>query len=234
MWEASCSHPALLFVVEKRSIRFSAQSDPLEYLQQLKAVQLKEHCKELGLKATGKKSELQDRIREHFQSVAAGQGNNIAANDDEKFESMSKQELKEIAISRSLSSSGTKEDLIARIEEDIEFTRELVRTQPSPSSGKHDNTDYVALSRVLEEAASRDITLSGYLAELQEKANVVPKYVDVTIESIGLKPEKFTAGGMPCVTADVLRTLAGDPFADPPRYGTVSTAISFCFKRIHC
>jgi hypothetical protein len=38
---------------------------------------------------------------------------------------------------------------------------------------------------------------------------------------LGLKPEKFTVGGAPSVTADVIRKLAGDPFADPPKYGTV-------------
>lgn len=48
-----------------------------------------------------------------------------------------------------------------------------------------------------------------------------PKFVDVTIPSLGMKPEKFTAGGAPSVTADVLRGLAGDPFEDPPKYGSV-------------
>jgi DNA polymerase-1 len=35
-----------------------------------------------------------------------------------------------------------------------------------------------------------------------------------------MKPTKFTAGGAPSCTADVLRGLAGDPFADPPNYGS--------------
>ena len=56
---------------------------------------------------------------------------------------------------------------------------------------------------------------------MKEKSNAEPKYVDLTIKSIGMKPEKFTAGGAPSVTADVLRGLAGDPFGDPQKYGKV-------------
>ena len=37
-----------------------------------------------------------------------------------------------------------------------------------------------------------------------------------------MTPTKFTAGGAPSVTADVLRGLAGDPTLDDPKYGAVS------------
>ena len=50
------------------------------------------------------------------------------------------------------------------------------------------------------------------------------KFIDVTIESLGLEPVKYTAKGTPSVTADVLRQLAGEPFADPPKYGLVRVA----------
>jgi hypothetical protein len=46
--------------------------------------------------------------------------------------------------------------------------------------------------------------------------------MDVTIRSLGMAPEKYTVGGAPSVTSDVLRKLAGDPYEIPPNYGTVS------------
>jgi len=61
--------------------------------------------------------------------------------------------------------------------------------------------------------------LKGILDDLKEKSSAEPKFVNVTIKSIGMEPGKFTAGGAPSVTADVLRGLAGDPFGDNPKYG---------------
>ena len=58
------------------------------------------------------------------------------------------------------------------------------------------------------------------MADLKAKAQEEPKWVDVTIPSIEMEPFKFTVGGAPSVTADVLRKLAGDPFGDEPKYGT--------------
>jgi hypothetical protein len=40
------------------------------------------------------------------------------------------------------------------------------------------------------------------------------RYRNLTIRSLGMKPTKFTAGGLPCVTMDVLRELAGKPSLD--------------------
>ena len=58
------------------------------------------------------------------------------------------------------------------------------------------------------------------LAEIRAKNAEEPKYVDVTIRSIGMEPEKYTVGGAPSVTAAVLKKLAGDPLGDDPKYGT--------------
>jgi hypothetical protein len=57
------------------------------------------------------------------------------------------------------------------------------------------------------------------LKELDEKKKATAKYIDIKIKSIGMAPEKFTSGGSPLVTANVLWELAGDPFSDPPKYG---------------
>ena len=83
-----------------------------------------------------------------------------------------------------------------------------------------------ALAQVLEKARrTGEGAFAEYLKEQEEKAAKTPKHVDVTIKSLGLTPEKYTAGGAASVTADVLRKLAGDPFSDPPNYGSVSV---FC------
>eukprot|EP00536_Pseudo-nitzschia_multiseries_P000650 jgi/Psemu1/249814/estExt_Genewise1Plus.C_80101 len=58
------------------------------------------------------------------------------------------------------------------------------------------------------------------LEDIKEKSMARPKFIDVTVRSLGMDAIKHTAGGAPSVTADVLRKLAGDPFEDPPRYGT--------------
>jgi DNA polymerase-1 len=41
----------------------------------------------------------------------------------------------------------------------------------------------------------------------------------ITIRGLGISPTHFTASGLPAASADVLKDLAGDPDADPPRYG---------------
>lgn len=81
------------------------------------------------------------------------------------------------------------------------------------------------MAKALEKATHESNgPLSEYMAELQENESKVPKYFDVTISSLGLTPEKYTAAGAPSVTSDVILKLAGDPFANPPRYGTVSNS----------
>jgi DNA polymerase I len=41
----------------------------------------------------------------------------------------------------------------------------------------------------------------------------------ITIRGLGIPPTQFTASGMPAASADVLKELAGNPDANPPRYG---------------
>ena len=58
--------------------------------------------------------------------------------------------------------------------------------------------------------------------------------MDITITSLGMEPDKFTSGGAPSATTDVLRKLAGDPFADPPQYGKVSWECFFSDSSLFC
>jgi hypothetical protein len=181
----------------------------------MKAVQLKTLCKERGLKVAGKKADLKERLIEHFIASAQpapppSQTDDLAAMPDE--------DLRDSLTARGQSSAGTREELLDRLKSDIEFTSGLLT-----ASAPEDRDGYVALSEALEHAAKNEGgAIAEYLNELKQKSTEVPKYIALTLTSLGFEPEKFTAGGAPSVTADALRKLAGDPFADPPRYGTVS------------
>jgi len=176
---------------------------------QMKAAQLKELCKENGLKVSGKKAELQERLRGYF--LAAEKEDTVAVGDD--MESMSDEDLRDSCIARDLDSSGSRKELIKLLQADSAYVLELMSL--SAKSGGHQS-----ITEALEKAAKKDSgTLRKILQELKDKAEEEPKNVEVTIRSIGMEPKKFTAGGAASVTADVLRELAGDPFGDNPKYG---------------
>ena len=188
-----------------------------DQLDQMKVAQLKVLCRERGLKVSGKKTELQQRLREHF--LASDQEEENGDPNMDVFDAMSDDDLLDAVKARSLTTSGTREDWLGRIRDDIKYASALLSTHaPQNRDG------YVAISQTLEEAAKKEGgALSEYLNEFKLKSKETPKYMDVTITSLGkLEPEVFTANGAPSVTADVLKKLAGDPFADPPKYGSVS------------
>lgn len=193
----------------------NAEKDPDEREQDefdtMKVSQLKALCKEYGLKVSGKKAELQDRLRGHFLSS----GGKIA-NPEDDFESMTDEELREVCATRGLSPGNNRKTTLETIRQDVAFALELLSVTAEESAD-----GYRSITEALEEAAASDGgTLKEILDELKAKANEEPKWVDVTVTSIGMEPTKFTAGGAPSCTADVLRGLAGDPFADPPKYGS--------------
>jgi hypothetical protein len=187
----------------------------------MKAVQLKTLCKERGLKVAGKKAELKERLMDHF--IASAQPPAPAQAHEDDLESMTDEDLRDALVVRSQSSAGTRDELLQRLKSDIEFTSGLL------TATSHDDRDgYIALSEALEHAAKNEGgAITDFLNELKQKSEEVPKYIALTVRSLGLEPEKYTAGGAPSCTADVLRKLAGDPFADPPQYGTVG-------YRAHC
>lgn len=169
------------------------------------------------MKVSGKKAELQERLKEYFLSAPSAEAEKAAGGDGEDdIESMSDEDLRDALIGRGLSSSGKRQDLIDRYRADIDFIRQ-VKSAHNDADGENSH----ALSEILEEAAKKgNGVLSEFLREYNEKKDEFPKFIDVTVSSIGLRPTTFTAGGAPSCTAPVLRDLAGDPFADPPRYGT--------------
>jgi hypothetical protein len=141
----------------------------------------------------------------------------------DEFQSMTEADLRDALVARELPTWGTKDELLERIRRDIAFAKEIAfckEIAALPSSAERGQS---SLTAVLEEAAKMEGgALTEYLAEVKKKANKVPKFVDVTITSLGLTPEKYTPGGAASATADVLKKLAGEPFADPPQYGSVS------------
>jgi DNA polymerase I-like protein with 3'-5' exonuclease and polymerase domains len=180
------------------------------------AVQLKALCKELGLKLSGKKLEVQERLRGHFLAQTQEDPQEDSAGTNNDFAAMSEEDLRYSAIARGLDSAGTRKQLVDRLRDDSAFALELLAaTSPKDKNG------YETISQALKAAVDRDGgTLKDILGEVREKANAAPKFVDVTITSIGMEPDKFTTGGAPSATSDVIRKLAGDPFSDEPKFGT--------------
>jgi hypothetical protein len=173
-------------------------------------VQLKALCKEQGLKVAGKKADLQDRLREHFLTSSHSEA------EDDEFDSMSDEELRLSLAGRDLGASGDRAALLARLREDIAYIRDLETAIPPDEAN-----GYKTISEALEAAAKKGGAAGDILAHLQAKSAEEPKWVDVTITSLGMQPDKYTAGGAPSCTADVLRKLAGDPYEEPPNYGLV-------------
>ncbi len=203
----------------------------------MKVEELKLLCKEYRLKVSGKKVELQQRLRGHFQLLGSGGGggpgepttraNNIV--DD--YSAMSVKDLRDACKARALPSIGKKPALVRELREDDASIRELTATymthQSSPTSSPSADLSHSAvhrkISELLEEAAAsgENDALRRILAGIKAKDTEEPKYVDIKITSLGMEPDTFTSSGAPSATSDVLRKLAGDPFADPPKYGKV-------------
>ena len=187
----------------------------------MKVAQLKTLCKENGLKVSGKKSELQERLRGHYLASSDASTSMLPKDD---FETMPDDDLRDACTARNLDRTGSRKQLLERLRQDTSYSLELFAATTDRSSD-----GYRSISEALEAAAQSDGgALKEILDDLKEKSNAEPKYVDVTITSIGMKPQKFTAGGAPSVTADVLKGLAGDPLGDDPKYGLVGD--NDCFR----
>ena len=190
----------------------------------MKAAELKVLCKEYGLKVSGKKAELQQRLRGHFQMMNNPESSNVMSANVDNYESMSVKDLRDACNARGVPSKGTKATLIKELRADDSMIREVTAEHmKTPSNAEDSSMVYRKMSELLEEAVAsgENDALKSILADIKAKNEEEPKYVDVKITSLGMTPDKFTSSGSPSATADVLRNLAGDPFADPPKYGTV-------------
>jgi hypothetical protein len=207
---------------------------------QMKAEDLKVLCKEYGLKVSGKKAELQQRLRGHFQMMSSGSPEQSMTNSNvDDYAAMSVKDLRDACNARGLNAIGKKTALIKELREDDAQIREItaVLVKPSPSSAA--DLSYSAthrkISELLEEAAAsgENDALKRILADIKAKNTEEPKYVDIKITSLGMVPDTFTSSGAPSATSDVLRKLAGDPFADPPKYGKVRSDCNLGIFIVH-
>lgn len=172
-------------------------------------------CKENGLKVSGKKTELIERLREHLQSNASDD-TATSENVNDEFDQMTDEELRVAMIARNLIPPDGRQARIKELREDEAHIREL---EVAVAQGELVPVAFTSLSEALEQAAKRGGVMQDILAEVEGKSTE-SKFIDVTISSLGMNPEKYTAGGAPSVTADVLKGLAGDPFENPPKYGS--------------
>lgn len=192
---------------------------------QMKSEELKLLCKGYGLKISGKKAELQQRLRGHFQMIGSG-GPEAHSNVDD-YDSMSVKDLRDSCKTRGVSSTGNKAALVRLLREDDAYIREITAEYMVNDSSSSTDLSYSLthrkISELLEEAAEsgEHDALRGILADIKAKNMEEPKYVDIKITSLGMEPDTFTSSGAPSATSNVLRKLAGDPFADPPKYGKV-------------
>jgi len=198
------------------------QRQPDEF-DDMKVAQLKMLLKDLGLKVSGNKPALQERLRGHYLTTSNDGDNEDDAsatpkiNDD--FDSMNDDDLRDACVTRGINDSGNRKALLQRLRGDSAFTLELLSASSDRSAD-----GYKTISDALKAAASQEgssgSVLRDILDDVKIQSNQKKKNVDITVRSVEMKPTKFTAGGAPSATADVLRGLAGDPFADPPKYGT--------------
>jgi SAP domain len=182
----------------------------LKNIDTMKIDELKLRCKEFKLKVSGKKAELQVRLKDHYVSLATSTGQPVITVD---YDIMDLAELKDVFKARNINKEGTREELIAELRKDDEDMKNLVYDAKG---------GYEALCSVLYEVERKNGELAGLIEAQNRKAAKVPKNIELKIQSLGLIPETFSAGGAASVTAAVLQKLAGNPYADPPRYGTVS------------
>jgi SAP domain len=185
-------------------------------IDNMKTDELKLRCKEFGLQVSGKKSVLQDRLKKHYVSLATSAGKPVITVD---YDKMDLAVLQDVFKARNINKEGTREELIAELRKDDEDMKDLVYDAKG---------GYEALCNVLYEVERKNGELAGLIEEQNRKAAKVPKNVELKIQSQGLIPETFSAGGAASVTAAVLQKLAGNPYADPPRYGTVSAGAILC------
>jgi hypothetical protein len=215
MLPSICSH----FDVHTRALGPASDgADELDLLATAKLPQLKAMCKERGLKVSGTKAVLIDRLREDFSKVPTEEPSSGIGVIADTLSKMTVADLRDALVARGLEKHGKKQELLERLQADIQMTKDI--TEEYRPNGQEAS---VAVSQIMEEVANKGTctAFEEFLAEKKSGSAAVRKFVDVTITSLGLVPDKYTVGGAPSVTADVLRKLAGDPYADPPRYGKV-------------
>lgn len=211
------------------------QGEPMvDEFDQMKSNELKVLCKEYGLAVSGKKADLQKRLRGHFL-IGGGSPELKVSTVIDAYDAMSKDDLLDLCKVRCITArKPTKASLIKELRADDSLSRELAAEIMRSSTDMDSPIAYRKISELLEQAAAsgENDALKGILDDIKAKNNEEPKYVDVKITSLGMQPDTFTASGAPSATADVLKKLAGNPFSDPPKYGRVREFQSLLFLHL--
>jgi hypothetical protein len=167
--------------------------------------ELKALCKELGLKQSGTKSEVQEKIARSLPRAKTNGKEEFSSGTHDDFEAMSDDDLRCSLIARGLNSVGTEKAAPGSL---ALTTAHMLRNSVKGVKALKDRDGYETISQALQAAADRDGgSLQDILGEVREKASAQSKYVEVRIKSIGMTPEVYTNGGAPSATAKVIPGL---------------------------
>jgi DNA polymerase I-like protein with 3'-5' exonuclease and polymerase domains len=171
-------------------------------------VEMKKLCKELGLKQSGNKGDVKERLQKFLEE------NRLEKSDE--FSSLSDTDLDITVRANNMEPKATREEKIQQLRDDIDFKLGL-----QAISGQ---TDGNALDQVVRSLLDRKGGNKRFLDEIRDgfrmKQDKTSKFIDIKITGLGITPPKLTANGAPSVTADVIHELAGDPFREVPKFGT--------------
>lgn len=152
----------------------------------------------------------------------------------DEWETMSLTELKAACKEHGFKVSGTKAQLQGRLRgEEVDYSAEwkaMTKEElQNAASARALNPDAKATKTQLVKMLTEDsIAMAAINQGVKEQeaaaAAAAPqekwsKFRDITVVGLGMTATKTTAAGQPATSADVLRKLAGDPEADPPRWG---------------
>lgn len=129
-------------------------------------------------------------------------------------------ELKDECRKRELKVTGTRVALMKRLMEDD--YKNKVANMSEAELDRECAQKGLATTGTRDEKVLRLQQDFAFQQSLQDVTLEAPKKQrEITIRSIGLTPQVFTPAGVPAVSGPVLRQLAGDPSADPPRWGAL-------------
>jgi hypothetical protein len=155
------------------------------------AIELKQKCKEYGLKVSGSKSDLMNRLL-FFEQMKT---------QFSSCEIYSIEKIIEMNMSRGLPIEGTREELIhAYVKNEVNAKKSFDGLLTTSTSSGAAVPPSIGLNGVQESQKSPEVSTN----ESNTK-----KYREVIIETIGLTPKDFTPTGIPQVSASVLKKLAG-------------------------
>lgn len=150
----------------------------------MQSAELKQLCKERGIKSSGKKGDLIESLQSFDKQV---QDVMLLEYDD----------LLQRCIARGLDIDGFEQIDVARI-----FVSSEVAASKKNAKAKKLNDN-------LEIPLSQETTNTNIVPSEAPAVQGVKKYREITIKSIGIKPTDFTGTGQPQVSAAVLKKLAG-------------------------